>query len=670
MIDVRVASTAADNQRFDAIAFRELVCSRPQVTFDELDTSPKHVAVNFEADLDAMLAGGWHRHGQHLQSLSPPLPWNEFDRSFSFHIHAWEPLSFLLKGSCTAKSAEKREQYYRVSRAFALDWIEHFQQPAYAVGPEVAVSAIWAEKSGFAWYDMAVGQRIYRLAFILDQECRSANPDNAVIEAVYHSLCFHNDALTVESFFRAHSNHGLYQALGQVAACKRFVDIDQSFESPYRLASSRLAHVLDVHFTKDNVHKEHSPGYHWMILGSLIGAQQTDLVANLETRARLVEMEKVLACMVKPNSCLATIGDTDPRLMAREPKFPRTGPPTSFILASRFKTQELQAIQTQGHLGHYPASGVKAYHDAGYAFARLYAYDVEPVFTNASYLAQIAGFHSRVHKHADHLSFIWYDRNRDVLIDPARYAYSGKTTPGSPLFEDGFWYSDPKRIYCETTRAHNCVEIDGRSYQRNKVKPWGSALIYAGEQGGFAVTDCAVTHFRNVRHRRHLIMRAGHFLLVLDWLHDRSGIVHDYRQWFHFDHSWLVETDGCLIRARHPGADDSPPLDLTASSLVSGPTLGPVVRGQERPELLGWQSDKPYSLIPSSCFRHEVRGAGPTIFATLFTFGKKLEVDPRATRFNASMKMGRAVWTDERGQHRIEIERSDDGRLTVREAPT
>lgn len=665
MIEAR-ATEAASNYCFDAPAFRKRVCSRPQVTFDELDTSPKHIAVNFEADLDAMLAHGWYRHGQHLKSLSPPLPWNEFDRSFSFHLHAWEPLSFLLKGSCTAISADKRALYYRVSRAFALDWIRNFQLPAYEVGPEVAVSATWAETAGFAWYDMAVGQRIYRLAFILDQECRSLESDDAVVDMVYRSLRFHNDALAVDSFFRAHSNHGLYQALGQLAASRRFMDIDEACESAYRLAAGRLKRVLNFHFTKDNVHKEHSPGYHWMILGSLIGAQQTDLIVDSTIKTRLAEMERVLSYMVKPNSCLATIGDTDPRSMAREPRFPRQGVPTSFLLAGRFKTPELRAIQTLGHLGHYPVSGVNALYSAGYAFARLYAYDVEPSFANGSYLAQIAGFHSRVHKHADHLSFVWHDRNRDVLIDPGRYAYAGKTEPGTTLFEDGFWYSDPKRIYCESTRAHNCVEIDERNYQRNKVRPWGSALKYAGEQGGLAVTDCEITHFRAVRHRRHLIMAPGHFLLVLDWLHDRSGAVHDYRQWFHFDGPWHVEADNGLIRARHPGDDESVALHLTASSLIFGPTLGSVVRGQEQPALLGWQSDKPYSLTPSSCFRLELlRGSGPTSFVTLFTFGKRLEIDARATRFNASMKAGRATWVDDRGQHKVEIERGEDGRLKV-----
>jgi hypothetical protein len=44
-------------------------------------------------------------------------------------------------------------------------------------------------------------------------------------------------------------------------------------------------------------------------------------------------------------------------------------------------------------------------------------------------------------------------------------------------------YSDPNRIYVETTRAHNTVEIDGLSHPRRNVQPYGSGLVGWGEQG-------------------------------------------------------------------------------------------------------------------------------------------------------------------------------------------
>jgi hypothetical protein len=397
-------------------------------------------------------------------------------------------------------------------------------------------------------------------------------------------------------------------------------------------------------------------------------------------------MEEVLAWMIQPDFFLATFGDSDPRRMARNTP--------SSTLAKRFSTPGLQYILSQRLIGAEPPAGVKPYYDAGYAFARLHAPGVEPKFENASYLAQIAAFHSRVHKHADHLGFIWYDRGRDILIDPGRYAYAGKTEVGSDLFNQGFWYSDPKRIYVESTRAHNCVEIDDRSYPRRSVKPWGSALRYAGEQNGLAVTDCEVTHLRSVRHRRVLVMGPGHFLLVVDWLHDRAA-AHDYRQWFQLAPAWQAESDGdgdgyVARLAAAPGAPenevpehggpghgapgaagDLPPVPGQASAmaetisilnLVDDNRAAPPVRGQEEPRLQGWMSDAAYSLIPTTslCIEAIARNSGR--FATLFVFGAAT-VDRPATRFNVTMRNGTVAWRDDRGRHALKLAMLEPGHV-------
>lgn len=631
---------------FNPKDFRNLVVQRSQVTFDELDTSPKHYAPDFHEALDTMLEKGWESAGHYLPTLAPPLPWSRFERSFTFHLHAWEPLSFLLKGSCTEDDWVRCQRYFKASFDYALDWINTFQMPVIDLDPaSLLVEKEITESESFAWYDMAVGQRIYRLAYILDTVCRDSSYTDETVEVLYRSLQFHHRLLSIDEFFKVHSNHGLYQTLGQLAAAKRFADIDEASASYFTLATNRLFQLIGEHFTIDNVHKEHSPGYHYMILGSLIGARQTDLITNPVIYERIEAMEKVLTWMIKPNYQIATLGDTDPRDMVRGEK-----------LARRFKDPGLQAIISKGKIGSYPKSGVSAFYSAGYAFARLFAPNVQSEFANASYLAQTACFHSRVHKQADHLSFVWYDKNRDILIDPGRYAYAGRTEKGSDLFNQGFWYSDPRRIYCETTRAHNTVEIDAKSFPR-KVKPFGSALLYAAEENGCAVTYCRTTHFRRIRHNRQLIMSPGRFLLVLDWLYDRSGTFHDYRQYFHFAAEWQLSKQNEKLRAYHPGSESLISLDLCVTSLIKTATLSAVVRGQEEPNLLGWLSDKANSIIPTSCFCLHQRSNEPTAFATLFVFGETLEVDHKITRFNRSLSAGKVAWKDGQGSILIHIQR-------------
>lgn len=629
--------------KWSARTFRSAVAGRPQVTFDELDTMPKHIARDFGLVLDALLEDGWERHGISIPSLAPPLPWNRQERSFSFHLHAWEPLTFLLKGSCTVDDQAKRQRYFEASFAYALDWLNVFQVPVLKQKPERLLGKATEERHGMAWYDMAVGQRIYRLAFLLDTVCREPEYDDATVELLYKSLHFHHRLLAQDQFFVAHSNHGLYQALGQLAAAKRFLDVDHPSAPYFELAGRRLGELIQAHFSGDDVHLEHSPGYHYMLLGSLIGAQQTGLIESPHVLQRVRAMEEALTWMILPDFSIATFGDTDPRHMVRGAR-----------VAGRYRTPALQALISGGEIGVLPGPGVKGYRLAGYAFARLHQKGVTQEFGDAAYLAQMAGFHSRVHKHADHLSFIWYDKGRDILIDPGRYAYIGRTEPGTELHAQGFWYSDPKRIYCESTRAHNTVEVDGRSYPRWKVKPFGSALSYAAEEDGCAVFCCTATHLRAVRHRRVLVMEPGRFLLVLDWLFDRSGVEHDYRQWFHFASDWQVEAQGAGLCARHPGLGRQP-LELRVACLADGQHLGPVVRGQEEPELLGWLSNKANSLVPTCCFHTQTRTSEPATLATLFVLGSRLEVDSGRTRFNRSLSAGRVAWSDERGTNELDL---------------
>jgi hypothetical protein len=284
------------------------------------------------------------------------------------------------------------------------------------------------------------------------------------------------------------------------------------------------------------------------------------------------------------------------------------------------------------------------------------------VFINASYLAQIAGFHSRVHKHADHLSFIWYDCRRDILIDPGRFGYVGSNPRGSALFEQGFWYSDPKRIYVESTRAHNCVEIDGESYPRKGVKPFGSALLFAGEQSGLAVTVCEVRHPRGVRHRRVLIMAPGRFLLTLDFLHDRLHH-HDYRQWFQFAPQWQLEIGPDGVTALAPAPDDEQAAGLRVFNLLDENTMAKPVRGQEEPHLQGWHSDAANSLKPSASLGVEALDRKIGRFATLLVLDGGARLDKEATRFNATLRHGAVSWSDRHGSHVLILSLDEDGNV-------
>ena len=638
--------------------------------FENLETTARDLSVNFLKFTERNLNEGWERDKFSIPSVLPPVDWSAHNRSFSYHLHAWDAIADLLM----RYDRLGERPYFDASLAHARSWIEEFQLPLLGKDSAGELDALVHPKMPVEWYDMAVGLRVYRIAYILDVLLHTDGAERDV-ELFTEALRFHLKLLRREHFFRKHSNHGFYQALGQLAATRRFRDSPE-FADDFQLAQQRFKEVLDAHFARDGAHLEHSPGYHFMILGTIMNARRSGLIEAAHVEDVVANIERAFSWMVGPDWRIATFGDTDPRGMVRQLK-----------TAEMFRDPAARYIISGGEVGTPPPEGVQAYRDAGYAFARLYAPEVEPVLQNASYLAQTAAFHSRVHKHADHLGFVWHDRGRDILIDPGRYGYAGRTETGSDLFNQGFWYADPKRIYVESTRAHNCVEIDARSYPRRGVTPFGSALRYAGEQDGLAVTDCELTHLRSIRHRRVLVMAPGHFLLVVDWLNDRGG-KHDYRQWFQFAPEWTLEPAGGGIVARapahgpeeagealergtglvvgKPGQEARGREALTLVNLVEDDVLGRPIRGQEEPELQGWMSDAAYSLVPSTSVAVEATGRSMARFATLLVFGDEVSVDRKTTRFNASMRAGTVSWVDQRGPQLLDIRLGGPGDVQAR----
>ncbi|WP_306030096.1 heparinase II/III family protein [Stappia sp. MMSF_3263] len=607
---------------------------------------PWQTSSEFKPAMEAMLGGRWEKAGHFITDMRPPINFDDQQRPHACDLHAWEPVGYALR----AHKVFGDLRYLNLATNFVFDWLNRYWRPISGDTAAEHLDRLIADSSTFAWYDMAVGRRIFRLAYLLDVLARDPASEEATIETLWRALQFHHAVLSREHFFRAHSNHGIHQALGQLAAARRFFHMPES-ASQYALARERLLQLLDEHFTSDGAHKEHSPGYHYGLMVSFVGAAASGLLTEAALKDRVLAMEEVLSWMIMPNGVIVPIGDTDPKAMVR-----------SIPFVSQFASEGLQHQMSGGVLGTPPANGVKEMKASGYAFAR-FAHGA-PEAQNSSYLAQIAGHHSATHKHADHLAFVWYDRGREILIDPGRYAYAGRTEPRSDLFKQGFWYSDPERIYVESTRAHNCVEIDGYSYRRKRVRPFGSALLHASEQDGLTITDCEMVVERRIRHRRVLVMAPGHWLMVLDWLHDRTA-PHDFRQWFQFAPDWNLHLEGNLLRGQAPESCTKPGASLVLADLLGTGRILPPVRGQQEPELQGWTSDAPYSLVPSGSV---AVAAEPTMmgrFATLIVLESDVTIDRQATRFNATMRNGKAEWYDSRGRHTLNVIPDKSGSVSV-----
>jgi SAM-dependent methyltransferase len=541
-------------------------------------------------DTKAIVSGQDFRMFGCTFNLAAPIDWTNASnpRTQYLFLHSWDPIEPILE----EHSATGDPHLLAFICAFVSSWIEFdggrsFLKPIHAAGSD----------DGLAGSDTAVANRFYRLAYLIAASAGDAAISDEVFCQLFVSLIEHGERLASESIFSPHSNHGLLLAIAQLCGSSRFRNLQipasisvlpaGKFRSHFEQAGRRLQMVVADQVTVEGVHREHSPGYHLMIARSLGWVMRQSLVDDPELNEFVARIQSAGSWMIDPNGNIANLGDTD-----RKPSMAR------------------EAIETPVLAG--PEH--KLFPDAGYWFLR------GRTSFGSTYLAQSCAFHSRVHKQADSGTFIWHDRGRDILIDAGRYGYAGRTEPGSALFRDGFWYSDPRRVYVESTRAHNTIEIDGKNHRRYRQAALGGTITGAIEQDGVFASRCVIPNGGPGQHQRFLLTKPGAWLAVFDTCRF-SGGPHAVRQWFHLHPDWKVERQS--LRWVAQCGDEV----LSIIPATQGAAPGQVVSGQKRqPEsdfdsaYLGWWSSEAGSFEPCSTICCSNTDDFLTM-GTLFVFG-------------------------------------------------
>ncbi|HYE43291.1 MAG TPA: heparinase II/III family protein [Caulobacteraceae bacterium] len=561
---------------------------------------------------EAVVRNGWVLGHYPAVPVKPPIDWSfkdEATRSFNYHLHALDMIDPLLAADSAGLTTEG---YFERAFAVAVDWAR--------VNSDADAPGV----SPMAWYDMAIGLRAYRMAYVYDEARRRGVGSDEERELLRRAMDAHRRHLAGDEGFAAHSNHGLYQACGQLAMARRLSDMPGMAEAADQ-ARRRLAAVIDAQFTEEGVHKEHSPGYHLRVLQTLTGAEKAGLLDTPELAGTVQRARDALTWFVKPSGRLVNFGDTD----EAKANLPRTG----------------------------MGQGLKTFAASGYFVARQLG----------SYLAQTLAYHSRTHKQADDLSFVWCEQGRDILVDAGRYGYRGKTKAGDPLWNKGFWYGDPKRVFVESTHAHNTVEVDGQSYDRRKDKPYGSALVAAGQtEDGLVYSLGEASHVAQGVHRRLLILSHGRWLLVVDRIAPPprkatapapadeparpAGLierlkatlapvlrpapapaaaapdVHRFSQWFHLAPTFEIEAIApSAYRATEVNNGKWPVDDgmkLSIASLMPEVAGSEIFVGATEPRLQGWFSPRDAEIKPAPAFAMETASNDPVVFATVLALGE------------------------------------------------
>ena len=446
----------------------------------------------------------------------------------------------MLDSLLTADEVSDTDDYLLKAVEISHDWIKEF--------------VMSKRTDEFAWYDMAVGQRATKLPYLISRMVEL----NFSLEVISHFIIaaeVHLIELSQRERIAFHSNHGLFQIAGLMAIVKGLPWLSKS-KKGFQIALDYLQKMLSEHFTDDGLHKEHSPEYHlFMInhLSSLLDLGWLDEIDGI--RLLTQKVEDAAHWMQTPSKEIIAMGDS------------KNNTPISERWHSA--SEELR----EG-LGLFPKGGLVVHNAKKNGWSQL-AYSCQ--------------FHSRQHKHADHHNFTYFANGKPIIVDAGTYTYQ---------------YDLPERIYCESTRAHNTVEIDGCNYSRFRKDAFGSGILFAIELGKCAIISGEVNHQRlissfipnnkitatdaidvDIKHRRTLIHYPSRFLVIIDEI--ESSDEHEYIQWNHIGPELEVRE----YTPQKFGVYDSEERVVSRIlNIVDAETniKSISIRGQTQPHLQGW----------------------------------------------------------------------------------
>lgn len=522
--------------------------------------------------------GEWEGRGK-TYAMVPPIVWettNTSERTAYFEMNALVPVISALTQILTHEIPDgplnSDEQYLL---ALLLDWAQHGFYDA---------ESFVQSRIVFRWYDMAVGCRVSVLVYFLQRVAQQDGEKSLeVFTLLAQQLHSHYLALIDERFWTKHSNHGLFQAIGlyNIALCmKKYLNREMALHT----GISRIQYFFQQGYSVDGFWLEHSPGYHNTIHDIIQPLCATDALpapfANFLKKLALRSLH-ALSWFIQPDKTLALLGDTLslPSLH---------GHPAENVVYD----------------GHYTSQA------AGYAFYRKDTAKPE----TSTYFCFCASFHANVHKHLDDLSFVWWSRGIPLAIDSGMYMYNGEA-PDIDFLKAGFRYNDPMRMYVESNRAHNTIEIDETPDFRIKSNFYGSGIL-ASEMVHdklFAISGQVHRHSQFV-HTRHMLVHADGWILIVDTLNKEaaSRSLHTFDQWFTLDPALRPVT----TQTPHAVSFEAERGTLHIHSLTQAkPEL---FCGQTQPFYAGWYCPQ-NNKVPTHALRYRQTGS-EALMVTLLTF--------------------------------------------------
>ena len=519
---------------------------------------------------------GWRRGPGDVVSLEPPISWGGGSPDAAAALNAWEPVGVLL----AAYAAAPDRGWLQAADAIAVDWVAYHPLPDHDP----------------AWAPGVVGLRAHRLGALIDHLAADPLASDAALNSLTAAAQVHAAALADESRVSLTEIADLYDAIGLIDLVTRVPEIPDA-DQLRLFGETRVDAFLDASFAKDGVHVEHTPSYHATVVETLTRLIDTGVVEGTKPTRIRNKAEKALAWFVVPDGSIAAFGDTEAVVVSAW--LTGSDKPSLGGIKRRWRTGPMRGAASAGKGGRVPVERVMAFNRGGYVVLRSQWPD-QPAQPDAAYLAMMAGRHSTRRKHADDLSVIWYDLGRPLLVDAGCYKrpLDGAQDAGEPF-----------RRFVTSAGAHNGVEIDGARHFPGE--PFGSGATHAGELGNHRYGAAKAT-FGDVVYRRLVLLDPGRWLLLVDFLLDRSETEHTYRNWLHFAPDLEAVADSGGFSVTGDG------VDLQVHSLNEAKPIGPL-RGQLDPTPQGWHSPRDGVIEPAWGVGFEAAPAPGTLLPTVLS---------------------------------------------------
>lgn len=486
-----------------------------------------------------------------------PFEWNPAttDSNLRYLLHAWRMIDPYL---CAILVDPSGPEYLDRAEDVVKDWV---------------ASNILREGGPYTWYDMAVGIRASKIAFL--QKCA----ERFGVEI----FLFDGAADMISEHFRHlmnpeelnEGNHGLFQMWGLKSLASAFPGHPCSkIASVYAIET--MIRILSNQFN-GGVHGEHSPDYHFFAVSRVKG------ILNCPDW-HIVEMQPVKALLEQALIARRWLLDTDARIVA--------------VGDSAHVSIENTDYQPLEDWPHRSRGNIRAANLNGYGVVRTHQnIDAD----NASFLFMMASFHNLVHKQSDCLSVIWSEGGQDILVDSGKYAYR----------------QDDYRRYVKSGHAHNTVEVNERTVPLSRRAPYGDGItrFIVNDDNSWVIEAEVPAGEQQYRHRRKVTFRPGHSLIVDDIVDPViARRINSFTTWWHFATDLKIEAERGVVFS----ASGDEVLGVNFKCNFPSPRSH-IHMGEKEPRLQGWLSPTYGEIVPAPVLGYTAEGKGSFRATTSFT---------------------------------------------------